>query len=311
MKKALLLPTVIFLVVALTLPCFAETDNMPSQNLDPDIQEILYRQISEEEYAILFDESLYHSSMDGIDMKNVDIVPFYRKISWKKWDLPLNDLIQYCQDESANYYLIFDGSNYAVVDVSTIRGRIYVRHGIYSVYYPRWAQDIFALSNKVTIFDKECTVLDAYFMNEGLLGSMIYLITDQGNFIKYYSIEASGNSDLDGRWYTYEDFAMYSDAFFEYYSYYEEPQWGTPSLQDYIDNIYGKVEGNRPPLEEITKQEETESETIPEEPDKPKQSLKVPQIIATVAIVTVSVIIVASGIITAVIIILTKRRKRS
>ena len=81
-----------------------------------------------------------------------------------------------------------------------------------------YAKDIANLSVQTEILGKQCKISQIVGFDEGHShkGTAIYVVTDQGIFVRYYPDYIS-----EGVWLTEQDYQTYAKAFYEYTTSYE------------------------------------------------------------------------------------------
>ena len=296
------------LICFTSIVCSAQELSAKAPDIDEEWHVFLKAQITDDELAILNDASLYDASMKNVSIGDEPILKVYTNVYWHLAHLSVNEIIPEASKDNFTDYVILGEEN--------TRLCIWNNNGKTSVglsnpsAFPSFVNDIRKMTVNMSILGNDCTVTGIHCFNgfSSYSGSLVYLVTSKGVFVKYYEYENSEGSV----WYTEDQFKKYASAYYGYISSYEhnytadgQGLCNSTSFKTYVSEIYGTENEKHPPL----------INTNTQKTDKLIQPLPIPQknsqIIATVAIVTVSVIIVASGIITAVIIILTKRRKRS
>ena len=309
MKKTILLIISIVLILSIGIPLCSAAD------VSTEWYGILNKHITEDELVTLNNAELYNGTMEGIVIGDKPIVKVYNNVPWETAHLPLADIVQNTYEQAEHRNGVFD---YFILSDEIVRVQIYQNDGAVIVCRsPRrptaYATDISNMSTDMEISGIQCRINDIYCFDgfSSMAGALVYLVTDKGVYVRYYESSASEGSI----WYTEEEFRKYAEAYYEYISSYEHnyDEDGNAlngvitHFSTYVTDIYGKVEGNHPPLQ-TSRRDESETDTSYEQ-DKPSDTvvspkLKPAQVIA-IAVTSIAVL----GIVTVLIFLVTKRKK--
>lgn len=244
MKKAIILITIFLLLFLLGISINAEEQTISCIE-DQKLVDTLIQTFDKSELDILNDEKLHNKDLPDINFSEKPIVIIYDHVYWEYSYLSLHDVLSTMPVQSS--------MDYAVFGDKTIRVR---KALVYGQKIPQivissepadanFINDIQKMSSKMLILGNECEILqivtfDGYSSHQGTL---TYVDTDKGMFVKYYPDQVS-----EGSWFTEEDFRKYAKAYYEYISAYENNYAengqglnGNISLLEYIDTKYGKV----------------------------------------------------------------------
>ena len=113
-------------------------------------------------------------------------------------------------------YVIFDIIPIRVSAIKDIRTEDPDDYAIYRSDYckePPYVTDIINMELKTEILNVACEIKDmiAFDGFHSHMGAMLYVTTDKGVFVKYYTDEIS-----EGTWFTEEDFQKFGKAYYEY-----------------------------------------------------------------------------------------------
>ena len=245
MKKAIILITIFLLLCSLGISINAEEQTISCIE-DQKLVDTLIQTFDKSELDILNDEKLHNKDLPDINFSEKPIIKIYCEVYWYLAHLPLDNILSDMPERNDIDYVVFDDN--------PIRVRKVLFYGkeipeILISAEPadiNFINDIQKMSSKMLILGNECEILqivtfDGYTSHQGTL---TYVDTDKGMFVKYYPDQLS-----EGSWFTEEDFRKYAKPYYEYISAYEnnydENGQGLNgihiSLLEYIDTKYGKV----------------------------------------------------------------------
>ena len=216
MKKATTLIILLALLFSLNIPINAE-ELKPTCIKDDKIAELLTNSLPED----LTDTDVYSITIDGINVTDKPILKVFNYDSFRMAHLPLEDIIPNMSKETninqkSLDYVIFDIIPRRVSAIKDIRTEDPDDYAIYRSDYckdPPYVTDIINMELKTEILNVACEIKDmiAFDGFHSHMGAMLYVTTDKGVFVKYYTDEIS-----EGTWFTEEDFQKFGKAYYEY-----------------------------------------------------------------------------------------------
>lgn len=244
MKKAIILITIFLLLCSLGISINAEEQTISCIE-DQKLVDTLIQTFDKSELDILNDEKLHNKDLPDINFSEKPIVIIYDHVYWEYSYLSLHDVLSNMPVQSSMDYAVF-GDKTMRVRKALVYGQKIPQIVISSEPADaNFINDIGKMSSKMLILGNECEILQIVTFDgySSYAGTLTYVDTDKGMFVKYYPDQVS-----EGSWFTEEDFRKYAKAYYEYISAYEnnyakngEGLNGNISLLEYIDTKYGKV----------------------------------------------------------------------
>lgn len=235
MKKQKLI--ILFLLSALlfTLPAHAETTAYTEES-NANVNAFASTPLSDAELSVLLNTSYYHTDMEGITVAGKPIIKVYNYAYWELSNTSFENII-FQADQS-------ERMDYVILGNEPIRiSKVLWQDEILIYRYPKSISNFIVenIFSNVELFGKQCTVSEIYIFDEthSHAGAFVYLITDQGNFVKYYETALSSAVVF-----TEEMFLDYAASYYQYVSSYEynydengAPKGGgTVSFLSYIEH---------------------------------------------------------------------------
>ena len=225
MKKILILLLSCLLVLCLPLSALAAEE-----------QGLSSRQISDEELAILYDTTLYNKSLEGVTLTNQPIIriyPYLYVFEYAKH--PIYEMLPIADERANGYFEYLIGNTH--IFVSSKEDGIIVGKREDEQLLPFLA-DIQSMEVKTTLKEIECTILDIYCFNIDIYhGAFVYLITDQGVFVKCYCYD-SYSAGYESLVLTEEEFSAYATSYYRH-SLNLGKYDGFSTFIKYVQKIYG------------------------------------------------------------------------
>ena len=219
MKKKIIAIVLVAFTVAFSLSASAEEG---VSRVNEEMTELMRSQLTEKELEALNDISLYKKPESKDAIAGIPILRRYSGIPWSYSNDPIDVVLARIEQkdisDSGDYkkkYLVFgeelksiymtvDKTDLSVTNIS-VAG---IPSGLPIVDDAVFIKELCSMSRDTTILGVSCRVERVELFSEMYNGAAIYLITDQGTFVKYYK-----DSKSSPRVFTEEEFGIYGVAY--------------------------------------------------------------------------------------------------
>ncbi len=235
MKKTLVL--ILILLCMLLSACYTQpTNTVDSEQESKQIYteamtetmtetETTYQALSEvsfQEKEMLFDTQRYSDNMEDLVLNDKKIVKLYSLNNFGSEYQSLDARLEQCEDKRDFHYLAIGEDAYKVSLLEN--GTVYFQRK-YDGAKSFW-NEFDMVNTDVVIFDTTCHVNEVICFDDMYDGTVNYIITDQGIYVKYY---LGGLLD-EGRLFTDTDFQLYHTAYTIYVDETREDRYETGGL---------------------------------------------------------------------------------
>ena len=199
MKRIFCFLLSLLLFFTLVIPLHAEEE-----------QPLSSKRISEEELATLYNPAYYNEHMDGITLTDKPIIKIYPCIfAYDLAQYPLEEMLARADQEANGFDYFIDGIRVFCIEVDAYP---YVGKYLDERRYDNpFIKDLKTMGNTITVNETECKILDIYCFDDHEEGAFVYLITDQGVFVKCYK---GYKTDFEeSAIFTEEEFSEYAVSF--------------------------------------------------------------------------------------------------
>ena len=245
MKKYTFLITLLLLIITLNVSVYAIDSDLKTDRavLDENLASQLINQLGKSDSDIIKNKELYSANAKNVDVENKPIIKVYNSIYWEVSDQSINNIILRADLAVAIDYIVLGNED---VRLTKLKIDDDVTMGISNIDADcNFIEDIKSMSINTDILGDRCRIknivcFDAFSSYDG---ASVYVITDKGIFIKYYSDPLS-----EGMWFSEDEYSRYAIAYHKYltspennYNENGEPLYGkSDSFLSYIENHYDK-----------------------------------------------------------------------
>ena len=194
MKKTLgILLIAICLFMMQTTAFATETVKVADANFDESLTSVLNGKIASTDTEILFNPKYYDQSMANVNVVGKPIVKCYNEIYWNLSGGELQAIISVADKSNSVDFIVFDDSNYRITKWQKNSDSVII--SMNRIYFdsPNYLKDIQSLTAQTKINNTQCNISNiiCFDGSTSFMGILVYLITDQGTFVKYYENNSS------------------------------------------------------------------------------------------------------------------------